>query len=294
MKKLLILGLITLMLITPVIGAANEIKKESQKISTYEEFTHTVFVEYCSRSTCEPCVTASSQMFSIFNSGDLDFLYVTLISDKGNTQITDRLEELEVVAVPIVFFDGKFKKNIGEKPDEQPYRNNIALAGEREVVDVDIDVNVIWQGDGNLKITVVVYNNAPEEFIGRLRTYIIEEESRWNDQSETPYHYAAIDIPINSELVLASSQSKSNGSTHTFKKTWDGSLYGFDDITKENIQVIAVVFDEETDFVVESATSGEPTEETSTYQISNQLFKKIITKRLITLFPILAKLLSLE
>ena len=40
-----------------------------------------------------------------------------------------------------------------------------------------------------------------------------------------------------------------------FSKTWYGSIYGFGDITQENTMVIAAVFDGDSDYVVETATS---------------------------------------
>ena len=178
-------------------------------------------------------------MYSIYNAGDLDFYYVTLVWNKGNFNVRGRLNELGASYTPDVFFDGKYKHILGSQNDEQPYRNAINQSGEREVPDIDVDVDVLWKGGGTLKITVVVYDNEIEEFKGHIRTYIVEKESRWNDQSGDPLHYAVLDIPIDRNLnYLAKSRLRSIGDTYTFTKTWYGALFGFGDITKDNCMVI--------------------------------------------------------
>ena len=83
MKKIILSCIIFIMLLVPVAGAMETLQKNDTKINepSYilnEEFTHTVLAEYGSLSTCPYCVTASGQLYSIYNSGDLDFNYVTL------------------------------------------------------------------------------------------------------------------------------------------------------------------------------------------------------------------------
>jgi hypothetical protein len=159
----------------------------------------------------------------------------------------------------------------------------------REITDIDIDVDVTWIGFGTLKIEITVVNNEPETYNGHLRTYIVEKESRWNDNSGNPYHYAALDIPIDNNLaIVGKSVPKPLGDTYTFTKTWFGGLQGFGDITKDNIVVIAAVFDIDTDYAVETAV-GEPTANSKSHWLSNfPLFEKIISN-----FPIIQRLLGL-
>lgn len=290
MKKNLICGIIILMLIMPVVGAINESKIETPQIVANDDFTHTVIVESGSQTTCPYCVTASSQLYSIYNAGDLDFYYVTLIWDRGPSRIRDRLKELDILSIPDVYFDGKLTHIGGAQEDEQPYRDKITQAGTREVADIDVSVSVQFKAGGTLKIEIVVTNNAPEDYNGRLITYILEKESRWNDNSGNPYHYAVLDIPIDSELTVYRSQTKSTLETHTFTKTWFGGLYGFNDITQDNIEVVAAVFDAETGYAVETA-SASPTLDPTSYRTTTPTFLEIISQRLITRFPMIARLL---
>ncbi len=297
MKKIFTGIIIMIMLMVPIAGASNILSINSKEITepsniSNEEFTHKVLVESGTMTTCPYCVTAASQLYNIYNSGDLDFHYVSLVWDEANRNVRGRIKELGISNVPDVFFDGKYTHIIGAQSNEQPYRNAITQAGMREVPDINLDVNVVWSGSGTLKIEVTVVNNEPEKYNGHLRAYIVEKESRWKDNGGNPYHYAVLDIPIDKSLaVVAKSVAKPIGDTYTFTKTWFGFLYGFGDVTKENIMVIAAVFDGDSGYVVETA-SGEPTGSASIYQTSTLLLN-LFLERSIGHFPLLARLLNL-
>lgn len=261
MKKYLLVSILAFVLIMPIVGANNVTQKnkieEASPINTLNQFTHTVLAEYATTTTCGYCPTASSQLYSIYTSEDYDFYYVSLVAD-ANYKIYNRVKELGVVGVPDVYFDGGYKNELGAKPDEQPYRNAIVQSGERGVPDIDIDVSVEWKGNSILKINVIVQNNEAEEYNGHLRVYIVEPESRWNDAASKPYHFGVLYIPIDKSLALPKAQIRPLADTYTFSKTWFGALYGFGDITQDNIMVIATVFDKNTDYAVQTA-SAEPT-----------------------------------
>lgn len=260
MKKYIIVGILAFLIVMPIAGSS--IQTEEGKINNVtlskiekQNFTHTVLTEYLTQTTCGPCVTASSQLYSIYNSGDLDFYYISLVGDQANLNVRSRMVELGVEYVPDVNFDGAYKKLVGAQTSEILYRDSISQSGQRVVPDIDINVDVNWLGGGNLKITITVINNEVDKFNGHLRTYIVEKESRWNDNSGKPYHYAAIGIPLDRSISIVKSHSTPIGDTYTFKKTWYGSLYGFGDITKENIIVIAAVFEPDSDYAVQTAAA---------------------------------------
>ena len=302
MKKYLTLIMMVLFLIIPLVGASTALSVcESEKTpikNLTDNFTHTVFVEYATLTTCAPCVKASDQLYSIYNSGDLDFYYVSLVGDVGNDNIVGRLQHLKVFAYPDVLFDGGYKRIRGAQTNENPYRNAITESGERIVPDIDIDVDVTWVGGGTLTIIVTVTNNEASSFQGMIRMYVVEKESRWLDNSGKPYHYAAIDIPIDQLLSVPRSNAKPLGDTYTYEITWEGSLLGFGDITQENIIVFASVFEKKSDYVVETA-AAEPTTK-SNQQINQKLINTYLVnilekffKRLPNTFPILKFLLGI-
>jgi len=267
MKKYLITGVLAILLIMPIVGAANitneKYEAQPSNILSGNDFTHTVIGEYVTTTGCTYCPTASSQLYSIYNSGDYEFYYVSLVADM-NARIYDRVLELDVPGVPDVYFDGGYRNLISAQTDEQPYRTAITQCGERTVPDIDIDVSVEWEGGGTLKISVAVQNNEAEEYNGHLRVYIVEKESRWDDIDGDPYHFGALDIPIDKSLAVPQGHPKPLGDSYTFTKTWLGALFGFNDITQDNILVIAAVFDGETDHAVQAA-SAEPTSSTEQF-----------------------------
>ena len=284
-------------MIVPIAGAPNIFVENEPVNSSYNSFTHTVIAEYGTLTTCGPCVTASSQLYSIYNSGDLDFYYVSLVWDEATRSVRSRLTQLGVVGVPDVYFDGGYKRVLGGQSSEIPYRNAITQSGERTVPDIDINLAVTWLGGGKLQIEITVTNNEIEEFQGKLRTYIIEKESRWNDNSGKPYHYAVLDIPIDRSLSVSRNLPKPLGDTYTFSKTWYGSLYGFGDITQENTMVIAAIFDKDTGYAVQTE-SAEPTAKSNTHSNQNLLSKFLVHilerlfERLPNAFPMLKFLLG--
>ena len=290
MKKFLIIGMIVAILTLPVVSANIAEENESVvKSSSMEDFTHSVFVEYVTMTTCGPCVTASGQLYSIYTAGDLDFNYVSLVADESTVTIYNRIHDLGVTAVPHVFFDGDYKDILGAQQTEQTYRNAITQSGERTVPDIDISVSAQLKSSGTVKIDVTVVNHEAEEFNGVLRVYIAEIESRWDDASSNPYHYAALDIAMDKTLSLQkSSNVRPLDYTYTFSKTWLGSLYGFSDITADNIVVIATLLDPETGYSLQSA-AAEPTRENNRFRS----IMPLLIQRLEGWFPNLSKLLAL-
>jgi glutaredoxin len=296
MRKYLVASLIVVLLIVPIAGASFNISKDEDSRNMQcnvlnEDFTHKVFVEFAATTACPYCVTASSQLFNIYDTGNLDFCYVSLAyHDEAHFRVTQRILDLDVTAVPDVFFDGKYKHITSGQNDEQPYIDAITQSGTRDIADIDIDVDVSWQGGGNLKTDVTVVNNEPEEFNGILRIYIIERVSRWKDQRGNPFNFAALDIPLDQSLTLVKNQPRTLGDTYTFTNNWFGSVWGFGDITKENTLVIAAVFESGTDHAVQVAI-GEPSSDVKNYQKSNILMQ--ILENLVDHYPLLKQILKI-
>ena len=295
MKKIFIGIVLMVLIIVPMAGASDiqsiNTKDITEKtISSKEDFTHTVFVEACTQTWCPPCATAAAVMHDIYSSGIYDFNYVALVSDM-NLYAAKRTNELDVYYIPDYVFDGNYTRYVGagELPDQ--YINRLISCGAREVPDIDMSVDVSWLGLGTLKITVTVQNNEPDNYNGYLRGYVVEKVSRWNTQSGQPYHHAVIGMPFDRDLTVVSSQTKALANTYTFTRTWFGAIHGFSDIDKENIEVIAAVYDGDTSYVVETA-SGEPTGAANIHQTSSLLILKFL-ESYIEKFPILERILNL-
>jgi hypothetical protein len=290
MKKYIIVGIVAFLIIMPIAGSSNtsqiNVNKEikTMKSSTYN-FTHAVLAEYATTTTCPYCPTASNQLWSIYNSDDYDFYFLTLVGDKKEVyrNIKSRIKELNITSVPDVYFDGGYIQKTGAQQSEQVYRNAIIQSGQRQVFDFDIDVSVNWEGSSKLKISITVQNNEVEEYEGHLRVYIVEPESRWNDVDNNPYHFGVLAIPIDKSLAFVKQNPRTLGETYTFTKTWVGSRAGFGDITKDNIMVIAALYDTDTDYVLE-VSAAEPT------TTSRTLFEFILSRPFMNLYRSLKEL----
>ena len=248
-------------LILPYVSA-DEVSITSSEVNAIADQTHTVFAEYFTSTGCGYCPEASSQLFSIYNSGDYEFFYVSLVADK-NLAASKRYNELAGDGVPDVYFDGTARHLLGRQNDEQPYRSSIDFVGSRAVASVDIDLACQWTVGGTLSITADV--SSEDDFDGTIRLYIVEKQSRWNDASQSPYHFGVLDIPIEKSLALRGNAQPLGDVT--IRKLWIPSLKGFTDLDQSNVMVIATVFDTDTGKAVQ-AEATEPalamTEETHT------------------------------
>ena len=233
----------------------------------FVEYTHTVLGEYGTATWCGHCPPVSDALWSIYNEGTRDFVYVTLVADM-NSEADERCEELGLTGYPTVFYDGGYTRVVGESPSSDPedeeamQEASMDIAGQRKVPNVDLDLDVVWNGDASITITVSATNNEneidteitemPDELTNQrnvtfkwsiiethwhIRVYVTEIESRWNDNSGDPYHFGLLGFAINKPITMNS------GETYTETVTWDGASHGYGDITQDNIMVIAAIFD---------------------------------------------------
>jgi len=226
-----IIALISIASAAPTIGLFQDVSRPTSM--NQAGFTHTVFAEYGSTTSCGYCPQTSSELYAIYQSGDLPFYYVSLVSNKNDAAKT-RLGHYRTVAVPTVYSDGGYK-NITGAVSEAAYRTMIQKSGERTVRDLQLTMTASGEGTAKIKITITVKNNGSLFYIGGILTYITEITSRWNDASGHAYHYACLDIPVKRPLVLLPKGSR------TITYTWDGTAAGFSDISYDNIMVISCV-----------------------------------------------------
>lgn len=237
--------------------------------NTFVEYTHTVLGEYGTATWCGHCPPVSAALWSIYNEGTRDFVYVTLVADK-NSVADQRCEELGLEGYPTVFYDGGYAKVVGESPSPDPEdeeaRQEAAMdyCGQRTVPKIDLDLDVVWNGDATMTITLIANNEVidteltekPLELTNErnvtfswkatcgeasdkwhIRVYVTEIVSRWLDASGEPYHFGFLDYAINKDVTIGP------GETYTETVEWDGAAHGYPDITQDNIMVIAAIFD---------------------------------------------------
>jgi len=206
------------------------------------DFTHTVFAEAATATTCSFCKYSHAALKTIYASGDYPFYYVSLVLDKNDEAYVRVEDDYNVAAYPTVWFDGGYEVNVGGNTDnEAQYRSSITSCGERAVSDIDINLAVAWLGGTKMDINVLVDNNEISTYGGTIRVYITEIESSmgWEDSAGYLYTFPFLDWAFNEEISIPAKGIWSDSTT------WDGSDYGYPSITEDNIMIIAAVFNDE-------------------------------------------------
>ena len=193
-----------------------------------------VFCEEVTATWCIGCPNTAEALHEIYKS-DGSFYYVAMVTDK-NEKAADRADDYNPAGYPTSFFDGGYSVVFGGKSGTEPYQNAINECRSRDSPDVDISVEVNWLGGASINVSVTI-DSYGSSYQGHLRAYVVEPTSRWNDRDGNPYHFGFLDYAFDEDVSVESSLVK--------KTVWDGSTAGYSDITRDNIMVIAVLFDSE-------------------------------------------------
>lgn len=81
--------------------------------------------------------------------------------------------------------------------------------------------------------------NSAAAFGGTLRLFIVEPNSRWSDHNGQQFHYAFMDLALDSAVTIA------DGSRTILSRTWLASSSGFSGYNRDNIMVMAVLFEDD-------------------------------------------------
>lgn len=241
--KIVSASVLLIMVFSTFIGATSPTKLSTENtfiknISSepISDYTHTVMVEACTASTCGPCGTAASVMHDIYYSGDYDFYYVALVANK-NTYANGRCSELNVQYIPDYVFDGGVTRWVGSGSLPTAYTSRLDQCGARAVEDIDMSLDMTWNGDGEIDIDLSITNNEGSTYNGHVHAYVTEIESRWNTATGQPYHFAMIgNYAFNENIDISA------GDTTVLSTTWDGASYGFGNLDEDNVMVVATIF----------------------------------------------------
>lgn len=242
-RKLIGASVLFIMLFSAFAGATSsmEIATESTFVRNnspekLDDYTHTVMVEACTLSTCPSCATAAAVMHDIYYSGEYDFYYVALVANK-NSYANARCAELDVYYVPDYVFDGGYTRHVGSGGLPNAYTSRLDQCGSRDVADIDMELDITWNGDAEMDIDLSVTNNEDSTYNGHIHVYVTEIESRWNTNSGQPYHFAMVgNYAFNQNVDIPA------GDTSEHSTTWDGSQYGVGDLERDNVMIIATIF----------------------------------------------------
>lgn len=242
-RKLIGASVLFIMLFSAFVGATSsmEIATEGTFVRNnspekLDGYTHTAMVEACTASWCSPCATAAAVMHDIYYSGEYDSYYVALVSDK-NSYANARCSELGVSPIPDYVFDGGYTRWVGGGGIPGAYTSRLDQCGARDVADIDMELDITWNGDAEMDINLSVTNNEDSTYNGHIHVYVTEIESRWNTNSGQPYHFAMVgNYAFNEDVDIPA------GDTSEYSTTWDGSQYGVGDLERDNVMIIATIF----------------------------------------------------
>lgn len=202
---------------------------ETSNLTTKEEsYQHFVLAEYGTSTTCPYCPAVSELLYSIYNSSEYPFYYISYVVDRNEKAMNRMMWYLDWF-VPMVYFDGGYAYCLGS--NESCYISAIEECTERDVHEILLDV-VATQDDNNIKIDVSVENAEGDVYIGILKVYVTEIVSRWNDYNGTPYHFAFIDFAVRKPIILTPNK------TINISTTWTPTI---DNLEKDNIMIFASV-----------------------------------------------------
>jgi len=231
------------------ISTENDFSQGIASSSSPRDYTHTVLVEVGTATWCPSCPASNSAWHTIYEGGNYDFEYTELVDDK-NTDAHTRFYQFNPAWVPTSYWDGGMFVYPGT--NQATFIANLNSAGARVVPDLVASLEANWLGSAQMQITYDVQNNEATNYPGRMRIYVQELESRWNDNSGNPYHHALIDMAKNIVIDIPAGGSISDSFT------WSGNAAGYPDVTQNNLQVILAVFNDEAHTAYSDPPSGNP------------------------------------
>ena len=130
--------------------------------AVFQNFSHTVFLEECTSSTCHYCPVFAGVVDQVYQSGHYPFLYTALIGsvDENLTtleQVGQRWYDYNLVGVPTGYADGGYITTSNITTDG--LQTIIEDCGQRDVHDLNLSLSVHWEGNGTMMISVSIQNN---------------------------------------------------------------------------------------------------------------------------------------
>jgi hypothetical protein len=240
---------------TPTGDQSSEDAITSNTSSTRADFTHTVFAEDITAEWCVYCPSASETLKSIYESGDLDFYFVCMITQNKtratiNEDAQQRANDYNVAGYPTVEFDGGYEEVIGGQSDETNYRAAIESCGARDVPPLEIELTSNYNGPEDIQIDAKVSNLGADTYTGNLRVYIVEIVSRYDDYDGNKYPYGFLDYAINTDISIDPSDAYSDSVTWNSVTEKDGLGDPYNIKDPDNILLIATVFNSDSNIKI--------------------------------------------
>lgn len=198
-----------------------------------------VFAEYTTATWCPQCPISSESLYSL-QTENPSFFFVSLVVDK-NQVAQKRAKDFTNYAVPSVYFDGGYHQYIGNNGvllnEYSNLINECFDRTDRHLVTINGEIEVLE--NNVLKLSIELTNNDDQTYFGRIRSYITEKESRWNDNEGNHYHFSLLDFAFDQRIKIK------NGETILLQTEWDPtdtiSEDLFSDVSTDNLLILTSV-----------------------------------------------------
>ncbi|PNX49531.1 MAG: hypothetical protein BV456_08890 [Thermoplasmata archaeon M8B2D] len=195
------------------------------------DLVHNVFIEEGTGTWCSNCPEVANILHELYESGDYNFYYVSLIEDK-NSEAKSRLEkDYNISSYPLVYIDGGY--NLVQGAEEKTvFEEAISKAQKRETPALYFNVTAqLKENSKEINISIEVINYEDYTYTGRLKLYLTERNSVQYYGGKGIYHFGLVEIIYNEEVELPSKEEKN------INEILDFSNYDI-----ENLMVIGVIF----------------------------------------------------
>jgi len=196
-----------------------------------KELVHNVFIEEGTGTWCSNCPEVANILHELYESGDYNFYYVSLINDI-NSEANSRLEEdYNIYGYPSVYIDGGYDLVEGAK-EKSVFEESISKAQKREVPALYLNVTAqLGETSKEINISIEIINYEDYAYTGRLKLYLTERNSVSYYGGQGVYHFGFKEIIYNEEINISSKEEKNIYPIHDFSG---------DDI--DNLMIIGVIF----------------------------------------------------
>ncbi|HEC76993.1 MAG TPA: hypothetical protein ENI33_07040 [Thermoplasmatales archaeon] len=205
MSRRFVVLLLALLIFYSMQNLAFEEKIGKDSTKNFEnDYTHFVVAELGSTTYCPYCPDASDLMHSLHSLGNLPFYYITLVYDKSDVA-QRRGRAFNDYFIPMLYVDGGYK--VVDTTSEISYSNAIKSSAERNVRDVDIEVNAEWNGN-DVSIILNVTNNENRIYFGHIMVCMAEIDSRWIRNDGKHYNNTLMDYALNRYILIPGGKTK--------------------------------------------------------------------------------------
>jgi len=184
-------------------GLVNDQQVQPQDPS--EPGKHTVILEIFGTTWCTYCVQSEEAAQSLFDSGQLDFVFVNFILDVGNSEANSRASDFGVASYPTQAYDGGLLVRAGAQNSAQ-MREDITVSRNQGGPDVKVEARITGNSGGDIAVRYDIENDGGGDFNGRARVYIVEIQSQYLNNDGRPIPYGFVGFAANEPVTVAPDQ----------------------------------------------------------------------------------------